>query len=510
MEEPRANAVLVLLVGIPASGKSSLAEQYMRSESEIAGLEATVHVVSYDDLFDELASGSIAAAEADVAEDGAVFDPATWHDSRREALGRATALLQEPPVAGKERSRGGAQKQSKKRAESALSGGAERSGDGGGGGNGRRRVTVVVLDDTFHYKSMRREARKVARTSNAGLVIVHVDVPLDVCLLRNAHRLPLHRRVPEHSLRRIHATLEPPGTRGGREGNEASSGGDGGGDGGSGGGNSGNSEREATSRFDGSAGTATNVQKGLPLAPELREEGATVVVVRSTDLLQSPPQHLSDTTSRIWAAVATAHALPALESEEDIAAAATAAAESRAITDKSILHAADLALRKVLSSTMAAVQASQEGNRMQASASLDSNLPSAATTLPNPTPPVVTTALTPEAVAATQAAMPLPQIESRRLAQMFNYQRRLLLEEFRRGTLACGTPVTQNGGNHDGPDVFGYGDVLTRAYLRRMAAELRRVTITESLDTSAIQEKLLLLLGTSSGLPESLAVDEAC
>ena len=87
MEEPRANAVLVLLVGIPASGKSSLAEQYMRSESEIAGLEATVHVVSYDDLFDELASGSIAAAEADVAEDGAVFDPATWPDSRREALG---------------------------------------------------------------------------------------------------------------------------------------------------------------------------------------------------------------------------------------------------------------------------------------------------------------------------------------------------------------------------------------------------------------------------------------
>ena len=35
---------------------------------------------------------------------------------------------------------------------------------------------MVILDDTMHYKSMRREAYRYAREFRAAFIVVHVDV----------------------------------------------------------------------------------------------------------------------------------------------------------------------------------------------------------------------------------------------------------------------------------------------------------------------------------------------
>jgi predicted kinase len=73
--------------------------------------------------------------------------------------------------------------------------------------------TSVVVDATHWQRAYRAYAVRAARATGAQAIAVWFDVPLDVCLARNATRMgssPGLRREEPDTIRRIHAGLEPP------------------------------------------------------------------------------------------------------------------------------------------------------------------------------------------------------------------------------------------------------------------------------------------------------------
>jgi len=530
-------ACLVLLMGSPGSGKSTIASRLVREQvgfrmspydpknngyatmstvctshdkvrscnerfvthspllrsfapHQPADLVEQLHVVSYDDLFDEITAADGGGGGGD--SQGGAFDVAAWHESRIEALGRATVLLQDLQAsksrssaaasAGKQGCCGGggnvggsastkkalknAAKTQKRSAEAPLSPAPTASADeieaapaaqppilsvdgavaGTGGGAAipslspapppaptsppplpRAALRLVVLDDTFHFRSMRRAARRVARGCGAGLVVVWAHAPLAACLARNAERPP-QRRVPEASLRRTFASLEPPGGLSAAEAAKSASSEHGGGGGGEGGGGG----------CCGDGGEGGEDGAGNIGQASLREEGAEVVVLltatdedtgsnkggeggggEGADRGSDSGAHggsargaghergrstaLAPDLASVWAACARARdrplaALPGGDGSDADAAAAAAAA--RAVTDASVLHAADLGLRKGLADAMATALAS------------------------------LTSRSSAFALAPKDAA-----VARKALAEVLNRERRLLLQELRNGSL---------------------------------------------------------------------------
>ena len=69
---------------------------------------------------------------------------------------------------------------------------------------------LVIVDDNMHLRSMRQACYRVAAEETAAaFVTLHVTAPLEALLQRNAQR-PGVECVPEPSLRKIVAELEPP------------------------------------------------------------------------------------------------------------------------------------------------------------------------------------------------------------------------------------------------------------------------------------------------------------
>lgn len=72
-----------------------------------------------------------------------------------------------------------------------------------------RRQQLVIVDDNMHLRSMRHACYRVAAEEQAAFLTVHVTAPLETLLARNAGRKGAEC-VPEASLRKIVAELEPP------------------------------------------------------------------------------------------------------------------------------------------------------------------------------------------------------------------------------------------------------------------------------------------------------------
>lgn len=73
----------------------------------------------------------------------------------------------------------------------------------------RRRQQLVIVDDNMHLRSMRHACYRVAVEEQAAFVTMHITAPLEMLLARNAERKGVEC-VPEASLRKIFAELEPP------------------------------------------------------------------------------------------------------------------------------------------------------------------------------------------------------------------------------------------------------------------------------------------------------------
>jgi tRNA uridine 5-carbamoylmethylation protein Kti12 len=85
----------------------------------------------------------------------------------------------------------------------------------------RKRHRCVILDDTMHYKSMRREAYRYAREFRAAFVVVHVDVDEKECWERNSRREDGDvLKVPREAFERLKAAFDAPG-KGGYDADEA-------------------------------------------------------------------------------------------------------------------------------------------------------------------------------------------------------------------------------------------------------------------------------------------------
>jgi predicted kinase len=65
----------------------------------------------------------------------------------------------------------------------------------------------VILDATNKTVSARKEFIGIGKECGARIISYYFDLPLDICLQRNANR---SRKVPEDIVRRFHATIVPP------------------------------------------------------------------------------------------------------------------------------------------------------------------------------------------------------------------------------------------------------------------------------------------------------------
>ena len=93
--------------------------------------------------------------------------------------------------------------------------------DDAGDDEGAAQGALVILDDTMHYKSMRREAYRYAREFRAAFIVVHVDVSEEECWMRNSRRDDGDvLKVPREAFERLAAAFDRPG-KGGYDADEA-------------------------------------------------------------------------------------------------------------------------------------------------------------------------------------------------------------------------------------------------------------------------------------------------
>jgi tRNA uridine 5-carbamoylmethylation protein Kti12 len=186
------SVVALLLCGLPASGKSSLAKQVCEKVQQSSNHDSffrtgSCHLIEYDALQESLTDN-----ETDILE--------AWRQTRGIALRDFQKVLSEC-VESLE-----TQKQTD---DSSLS-------------------SLVILDDNFHLPSMRKQVyqscqKVVASHSNGAgnssvdvyFGIVYFDTPVALCLERNRHRHRQRQRaqsvvVSDEVIVKMHDTLQPP------------------------------------------------------------------------------------------------------------------------------------------------------------------------------------------------------------------------------------------------------------------------------------------------------------
>lgn len=148
--------MLVAFVGVPASGKSTLAQAVQNTSPK-----SNIHIHAVDSIMQELhESSSSSSCRA------SLFDPAIWHNARHSMINRALASV-------------------------------------------TKHSSIALLDDTFHYTSMRRALMKRARDAQVPVMFVHTQCAPEIARSRNASR-DFTSQVPEHVLDRLITVFEAP------------------------------------------------------------------------------------------------------------------------------------------------------------------------------------------------------------------------------------------------------------------------------------------------------------
>uniref|UniRef100_A0A915Q2X4 RNA helicase n=1 Tax=Setaria digitata TaxID=48799 RepID=A0A915Q2X4_9BILA len=168
---------LVLLMGMPGSGKTYLCKELKKQlGSEICT------TFSYDDIFnddgfmkhiwgEEYANGSMLRLY-DLNED------MNAHSERKRCEKRIREFLKAHQLCNK----------------------------------GNDVPLVTVIDDIFYLKSMRRPFQKMSKLFHLSYLVVLVDVPIAVALMRNMQR-PVKCRIPELTIKKIHQQMELPSSK---------------------------------------------------------------------------------------------------------------------------------------------------------------------------------------------------------------------------------------------------------------------------------------------------------
>ncbi|KAK1939382.1 L-seryl-tRNA(Sec) kinase [Phytophthora citrophthora] len=159
-------AVLVLVCGLPAAGKTTLVKQLVATRSDSRLHER----ISFDDLYEQ----QVTADEKSVE-----FDPENWKMCQQEMLLRVSNRLEK-------------QNDSVRRNESTQ--------------------LVLFVDDNFQYRSLRKRFFNLATERNCGFGVLYANVPAETCRERNAGRSK-REQVPSEVFERMVAAFNPPNGR---------------------------------------------------------------------------------------------------------------------------------------------------------------------------------------------------------------------------------------------------------------------------------------------------------
>lgn len=185
MVEPR--GALCLLCGLPAAGKSSLAQHLLDvGPSRLQAALGVPGVRVWHVCFDAM----MAALEVEAG--ASSFDPELWHASRRRALEAVRSHFC-----------GG---------DAAVDGAALRTIGGvmhnsSGDDTSTACLDVLVLDDNMHYRSMRRAYFRVAREARLSYCTLSLPVALEDAVNRDANR-PASQRVGRVTIEQMAETLQ--------------------------------------------------------------------------------------------------------------------------------------------------------------------------------------------------------------------------------------------------------------------------------------------------------------
>jgi predicted kinase len=162
-----ATTLLVLVCGLPGSGKSTFCEQVVQHVNAVWPDRTellTVNVVSFDAVYDNMPAA------------GDTFDPARWKESRAHALHLTEALVRTPSSPSR---------------------------------HGQRRARLILCDDNFYLRSMRRPFYQLARDYGIAFLVMWFDVNAADAWARNCQR-PAAQAVSHDTFQRMCQNMEPP------------------------------------------------------------------------------------------------------------------------------------------------------------------------------------------------------------------------------------------------------------------------------------------------------------
>eukprot|EP01122_Echinamoeba_exundans_P005238 TRINITY_DN15402_c0_g1_i1.p1 TRINITY_DN15402_c0_g1~~TRINITY_DN15402_c0_g1_i1.p1 ORF type:complete len:313 (-),score=36.88 TRINITY_DN15402_c0_g1_i1:63-974(-) len=162
MAELKSLSGIIVLIGFPGSGKSHLAKNICAQATSKCNLPPqSIKLIQYDEIFNNITQENGLDA----------FDAILWHKSRVKALAEASSFVSTAANVSSEE------------------------------------PVLLIIDDNMFYRSMRLPFYKLARKHQIGYIQLYLDIPIDICIKRDAQR---SEQVLESTILRMQERLETP------------------------------------------------------------------------------------------------------------------------------------------------------------------------------------------------------------------------------------------------------------------------------------------------------------
>eukprot|EP00041_Stephanoeca_diplocostata_P006492 m.87107 g.87107 ORF g.87107 m.87107 type:complete len:400 (-) comp16394_c0_seq1:271-1470(-) len=206
-----ADVVLVVLIGIPGSGKTTFAQAIERKFANFCTCSSCcvdTEVVSFDDfVFDPNIHSSRATRFAPGLSMSFVLETAEHANTTEHHLLQETSSG-DSKVAHPEYDEAIDDCNMRAQRERVLGRIASKVASSFKPSTEKRCKRILIIDDNMFYTSMRYQVYQIARRMSAGFVQVHMDCPVDVAVERDATRTS--HRIGSEGIRRMYERMELP------------------------------------------------------------------------------------------------------------------------------------------------------------------------------------------------------------------------------------------------------------------------------------------------------------